>query len=137
MAKKIAFRNENAPDLSSLFSWGLKVTNIRELFFVTGTVAVTPKFKVKHPGDAVAQAKDILNNVDSFIKKAGYSRDDIVRFNQTSTKEVKPNDSKKIFGLVEKFFEDVQVKPAAGTYRVVHALAVPGLLVEFEFLVAK
>ncbi len=137
MAKKIAFRNENAPDLSSLFSWGLKVTNIRELFFVTGTVAVTPKFKVKHPGDAVAQAKDILNNVDSFIKKAGYSRDDIVRFNQTSTKEVKPNDSKKIFGLVEKFFEDVQVKPAAGTYRVVHALVAPGLLVEFEFLVAK
>ena len=96
MAKKIAFQNKNSPDLSNMFSWGLKVTNIRELFFVTGTVALTPKFKVKHPGDAVAQAKDILNNVDSFIKQAGYSREDIVRFNQTSTKEVKPNDSKKI-----------------------------------------
>ena len=137
MAKKIPFHNKNAPDLRNLFSWGLKVTNIRELFFVTGTVAMTPKFKVKHPGDAVAQTRDILNNVDSFIKQAGYGRDDIIRFNQTSTKEVTPSDSKKIFGLVEKFFADVEVKPAAGTYRVVHALVAPGLLVEFEFLVAK
>ena len=88
-------------------------------------------------GVKVKKAKDILSNVDSFIKQAGYGRDDIIRFNQTSTKEVTPSDSKKIFGLVEKFFADVKVKPAAGTYRVVHALAVPGLLVEFEFLVAK
>jgi hypothetical protein len=36
-----------------------------------------------------------------------------------------------------KFFEGVNVKPAAGTLRVVDSLAIPGMLVEYEFWAAK
>ncbi len=57
MAQKTAYHNENKPDYKARFNWGLKVTDFRELFFVTGHAATGADFQVRHPGDAVAQAR--------------------------------------------------------------------------------
>ena len=55
----------------------------------------------------------------------------------TMTKDVAPEKYDAIFGLFAGFFADVEVKPAAGTLRVVEALAIPGMLVEYEFWAAR
>ena len=115
----------------------MKVTNFRELFFASGHNAVGPDFQARHPGDAVAQTRDILENLSTFIAQAGYSPNDIVRIEATVTKEVGQDDFNGIMELVAEFFADVEVKPSAGSYRVVDGLAVPGTLVEYEFLIAR
>jgi enamine deaminase RidA (YjgF/YER057c/UK114 family) len=52
-------------------------------------------------------------------------------------KEVDRAQQKEIFGLFAKLFEEVEVKPAAGTLRVVERLAYPDMLVEYEFWLAQ
>ena len=53
------------------------------------------------------------------------------------TKDVPQDAYGDIFGLFSEYFADVDVKPAAGTLRVVEALAIPAMLVEYEFWLAK
>ena len=53
------------------------------------------------------------------------------------TKAVPQEAYGEIFGAFGAFFADVAVKPAAGTLRVIEALAIPGMLVEYEFWAAK
>jgi 2-iminobutanoate/2-iminopropanoate deaminase len=137
MATKTAVNNENAPNFNAMFNWGLKLTNFSELFMLAGHGAVGPDFQVQHPGDAVGQTKYILDDVKSFLERSGYSVDDIIRIEFTMTKEVDAAQFEEIFGLFIAFFADVEVKPAAGTLRVVDALAFPGMLVEYEFWAAK
>lgn len=84
----------------------------------------------------MAQTRDILENLSSFITQAGYSRNDIVRIEVTVTKEVGQDDFENIVEALTEFFADVDVKPSAGTYRVVESLWMPGTLVEYEFMLA-
>jgi enamine deaminase RidA (YjgF/YER057c/UK114 family) len=53
------------------------------------------------------------------------------------TRQVKPEAYNEIFGIFMELFADMAVKPAAGTLRVVEALAIPGMLVEYEFWAAR
>jgi enamine deaminase RidA (YjgF/YER057c/UK114 family) len=53
------------------------------------------------------------------------------------TKDVQPDEFNEIFKLFGEYFADMEVKPAAGTLRVVEALALPGMVVEYEFWAAK
>ena len=137
MATKTAINNENAPDLTSMFNWGLKITNFSELFLLAGHGAVTPDMVTQHAGDAVGQTRFILKDVQSFIEKNGYTKNDIIRIEFTMTKDVPQEAFGEIYGLFGEFFADVDVKPAAGTLRVIDALAIPGMLVEYEFWLAK
>jgi len=137
MATKTAVNNENAPDFRSMFNWGLKITHINELFLIAGHGAVGPDYQTRHPGDAVGQTRYILEDVQSFLEQNGYTKDDLIRIEFTMTKDVDPAKYGEIFGLFNDFFAEVKVKPAAGTLRVVEALAIPGMLVEYEFWAAK
>jgi len=137
MATKTAVHNENAPDYRSMFNWGLKLTDFNEIFLLAGHGALALDNQAIHPGNAVAQTKFILEDVQSFLESSGYTKHDIIRIEFTMTKDVKPEEYPQIFGLFGEFFADVEVKPAAGTLRVVHALAIPGMLVEYEFWAAK
>jgi 2-iminobutanoate/2-iminopropanoate deaminase len=137
MATKTAVNNENAPDFRSMFNWGLKLTNFSEIFLLAGHGAIGADYQVLHPGDAVAQTKYVLADIKAFLEQSGYSLDDIIRIEFTMTKEVQPDEFQEIFKLFGEFFAAVKVKPAAGTLRVVEALALPGMVVEYEFWAAK
>lgn len=88
-------------------------------------------------GDPVAQTASILAELKDFIERNGYTLNDVIRIEFTMAKEVDRAQQSEIFGRFARFFEDVEVKPAAGTLRVVERLAYPGMLVEYEMWLAK
>ena len=137
MATKTAFAHPNGPDFSSIFNWGVKLTDFSELFLISGIGAHDASGALQHDGDAVAQTAYILDSMQGYLQSAGYTKNDIVRVEFTMTKAVPPDKYDEIFGQFAGFFADVDVKPAAGTLRVIESLFLPGMLVEYEFWCAK
>ncbi|BCL69452.1 hypothetical protein TUMSATVNIG1_14010 [Vibrio nigripulchritudo] len=137
MAHKQAFHNNKLPDFRNAFSWGLKLTDFNDIFFVTGHADCNPNFVTQHSGDPVAQTKLILNQMQSFIEEAGYSVDDIVRTDWTLTNDVNSAQFEQIAALWEEFLSDVPVKPATGTLRYVQRLGMPDMMVEYEMMLAR
>lgn len=137
MATKTAFAHPSAPDYGAIFNWGVKLTDFSELFLIAGIGAHDASGAIQHDGDPVAQTAFILDGMPGYLKSAGYTKNDIIRVEFTMTKAVSAERYEAIFGLFAGFFADVEVKPAAGTLRVIEALAIPGMLVEYEFWCAK
>lgn len=135
--RKEALINPEAPDFTSIFNWGLRIKNIKELILFAGHAAQTPDFQVVAPGDAVVQTDFILDQLDHFLGNNGLDRDDIIRIEFTLTKNVSPEQFDQILGRFVAYFADVEVRPAAGTLRYVDALAFPGLEVEYEIWMAQ
>ena len=136
MAIMTAVPNPDAPDFSSMFSWGVKITAFDELFVLAGRGAIDRNGTLRHPGDAIAQSGYILDELITYLGRAGYSKHDVFRFEMTLTKHVPARSYPDIYGLFTAFFAEVAVKPSGGTLRVVEALADPGMLVEYEFWAA-
>ncbi len=137
MARKTIVKNSSAPDLGHVFNWGIKLTDFDELFVLAGRGDVAPDGSIRNPGDPVAQTTTILSEQRGLIEQNGYALSDIIRIEFTMAKEVNRDQQAEIFGLFAEFFKEVEVKPAAGTLRVVDRLAYPGMLVEFEFWLAR
>ena len=135
--KKTAVLNPNAPDFTAIFNWGLKLRNINELFLIAGHGAHDETGEIAFPDDAVAQTEYILDNFDYFLAANGYARKDIIRIEFTMTTDVTQEDFNLILGLFADYFAPVNIKPAAGTLRIVDALAIPGMQVEYEIWCAK
>lgn len=135
--KKTAVPNPNAPDFSSIFNWGLKIKNFKELFLIAGHGAHDSTGTIMFPDDAVAQTTYILDNFDTYLEDNGYKRKDIIRIEFTMTNDVSDTDFEEILGLFAEYFAPVNIKPAAGTLRVVDGLAIPGMQVEYEIWCAK
>lgn len=135
--KKEAIENQRLPDFSSIFNWSLKLTNFKELYLFAGIAAQQADFSIVAPGDYVAQTDFILDEFDLFLAENKLSRDDIVRIEFTLVKGVSDADFGEVLGRFANYFADVEVKPAAGTLRIVDALAFPGLVVEYEIWAAK
>jgi 2-iminobutanoate/2-iminopropanoate deaminase len=135
--QKEALINPEAPDFTSIFNWGLRIKNIKELILFAGHAAQTPDFQVVAPGDAVVQTDFILDQLDHFLDSNGLERDDIIRIEFTLTKNVSGEQFNQILGRFVAYFADVEVRPAAGTLRYVDALAFPGLEVEYEIWMAQ
>ncbi|MFB3060550.1 MAG: RidA family protein [Candidatus Binatia bacterium] len=132
---KVAVHDSNKQDVGSI-SWGLKITNFSELFLVSGYGATDAEGKVQFLGDAIAQTDYILSRIEAFIEKNGYSKNDIIRIEATVTKDVPQGQLGGIFGVLSAFFSDVAVKPTGGTFRIIHALGNPDMLVELGFWLA-
>lgn len=135
--KKTAVPNPNAPDFTSIFNWGLKIKNFKELFLIAGHETHDSTGTIMFPDDAVAQTGYILDNFDVYLEDNGYQRKDIIRIEFTMTTDVSEDDFNQILGLFAEYFAPVNIKPAAGTLRVVDALAIPGMQVEYEIWCAK
>lgn len=135
--KKLAVPNPDAPDFSAIFNWGVKLNNINELFLVAGHGSHDASGTILYPDDPVAQTQYILDGFDDYLGDNGYDRDDIIRIEFTMTNEVSNAEFGAILGLFANYFQDVEVKPAAGTLRIVDALAIPGMKVEYEIWCAK
>ena len=137
MATKTAVYNGRAPDLGSVFNWGVKISEFNELFLLAGRGDVGPDGEIRNPGDAVAQTASILAELKELIEGNGYALNDVMRIEFTMSKDVDRSQQQAIFGQFSNLFKDVDVKPAAGTLRVVDRLAYPGMLVEYEIWLVK
>lgn len=137
MAIKKAFHNENLPDFSNAFSWGVKISNFNEIFLVTGHADCDPNFITQTPGDPVAQTRLILAQMKQFIEKSGFTLNEVVRTDWTFVNEVSSDDFSAIASLWEEYLIDVKVKPATGTLRYVHRLGMPDMMVEYEMMLAR
>ena len=135
--KKVLVNNEKAPDLGKVFSWGLKISDFSELFFISGHGALKPDFSIEHPGDPVGQTRFIFAQVNEYLADNDYSMEDVVQIKMTITKEVSDEQFHEVVAVYEEVMSGIAVKPTGGTMRVVDDLAFPGMLVEFEFLAAK
>jgi hypothetical protein len=77
-----------------------------------------------------------LSRIETFIEMNGYSKNDIIRIEATVTKDVPQSQLGGIFGVLSAFFSEVEVKPTGGTFRIIHALGNPDMLVELGFWLA-
>ena len=138
MATKVAVPCTTAPDRSANFNWGLKVSNFKELFILTGQIDAYPDGSVRHPNDPVGQTQGVFDSLVGMLKQEGWSIDDVIRVEITVTKDCDLNKHRDgIMKVWSDTFKGVEPKPAAGTLRIVDALARPGFFVEFEFLAAR
>lgn len=135
--RKEALINTEAPDFSSIFNWGLRVGNMKDLILFSGHAAQTPDFQVVSPDDAIGQTDFILDQLDHFLHTNGLDRDNIIRIEFTLVDSVLDEEFDAILGRFAAYFADVEVKPAAGTLRFVSRLAFPGLAVEYEIWMAQ
>ncbi len=137
MVNKQAFHNKNLPDMRNAFSWGLKLSDFKEVFFVTGHADCNPQFVTQHPGNPVAQTRLILSQMKDFLEEAGFSVNDIVRTDWTFINDVTAEQFGEIAGVWEEFLIDVDVKPATGTLRYVQRLGMKDMMVEYEMMLAR
>ena len=137
MATKQAFSNNNLPDFGNTFSWGLKLTEFSDVFFVTGHADCNPQFQTQHPDDPVAQTALILQQMKTFIEEAGFSLHDIVKTDWTFTNNVNDEHFAEIAKLWQSYLKDVEIKPATGTLRYVQRLGMPEMMVEYEMMLAR
>ncbi len=138
MATKKEIPCPAAPDRSAVFNWGLKVSNFSELVLLTGQLDSDRDGNCLHPGDPVGQTQGIFNSLVGMLHSEGWTVDDVIRVEWTVTKDVDlPKYRDDMFKVWADTFKDVPIKPATGTLRVIHALARPGFLVEFEIMAAR
>jgi len=138
MATKKALPCPTTVDRSAIFNWGLKVSKLSEIVILTGQIDADPDGNVRHPDDPVGQTQAIFDSLVGMLEAEGWSVDDVIRVEVTVTKDVDLDKHRAgIFGVWENTFKNVAIKPAAGTLRVIHALARPGFFVEFEFMAAR
>lgn len=137
MAIKQAFNNPNLPDFSKTFSWGLKVTEFKEVFFVTGHTDCDPNFVTRYPNDPVAQTKVVLAQMKTLVEQAGFTLDDVVRTDWTMVDTVTQEQFAEIAQLWQQYFTECSVKPATGTLRYVSRLGTPDIMVEYEMMLAR
>ena len=134
---KEALLNPADPAFSSIFNWGLRLKNIKELILFAGHAAQTPDFTVQFPDMPVQQTIFILGQLDAFLAANGLDKDDIIRIEFTLTDDVEDGEFFAILDLFDVYFDAVEVKPAAGTLRFISRLAFPDMMVEYEIWMAQ
>lgn len=133
---KTPIYNDELPNL--FFPWALKVSNIKDLLFVSGHADVKlDNSSVNFPNDLIGQTKFILKQISKSIDKAGFSIKDVVRMEVTLTKNVTDEQLPELFGLLEDYLKDSPVKPAGGTLRFIDRLIGKECLIEIEFILAQ
>ena len=110
------------------YSYGI-VTSGRTLY-VAGQVALDENGDLVGEGDAVAQTRQVLTNLEKVVTAAGGRMEDIAR----TTVYITSLDYRAAIGEVRKEF--FPSPPPANTLLVVTSLAHPDLLVEIEAIVA-
>ncbi|WP_120502377.1 Rid family hydrolase [Roseovarius sp. EL26] len=134
--KRTGYEHKN---LSTLpwFHWGLNVEGAKEFFFVTGQCDYDKDSVTKHMNDPVGQARHILQQMEETYAQAGYTRDNIIKINWCVTKDVTEVQTTEILDVWADFIKDNEVKPMGGTWKRIHGLIHPNMMVELEVVLAR
>ena len=138
MASKIEVANPDIVSMKGSFSWGLRVKEVQEWYYISGQVDIKADWQIGHPGDPVGQTRAVFKNLEAMLIRGGYSLDEVVRVETTVTPQYNLAENfTKYQAIFAETFRTVAVKPSVGTLRVVEALAVPGIFIEIEMVAAK
>lgn len=118
-------------------SWGLELSGVQDLLFLTGTTATAPDGTILFPGDAAGQARWILESQQRLLEAAGYEIAEVVRVETTVVERLTDEEIAAVGRVTAEFLGDLPVRPAAGTLRIVSRLIRPGVLVEIELVAAR
>jgi enamine deaminase RidA (YjgF/YER057c/UK114 family) len=99
---------------------------VGDMCHVSGTTDAGPDGRSRHPGDAAAQARAILEIIERALTDAGFSRADVVRTRMYLTNVA---DAPAVGEVHGEWFRDI--RPASSLV-VVAALVDPTMLVEIE-----
>lgn len=89
---------------------------------------------VVEPGDAAAQARRALTNVEIALEAAGLALSDVVMFSVTLVEDV---DVRAVYGAIAPILATAFDQPPLVTVALVSSLAVPGALVELAATAAR
>ena len=108
------------------FSQAWKVDGAHSLIFVSGQASISPEGTVMHQGDFRAQTRLAFENLNTILKEAGASLDDIVKVGVYLIDMGNLPD----YGAVQaEFF--LGPMPAQTVVQV-NSLALPGMMIEVE-----
>lgn len=128
MSNKIKVEVEGVAAPAGHYSHGIVVSG--RTLYVAGQVALDEEGQLVGPGDAEAQTRQVLTNMERVIKSAGGRMADVAR----TTVYLTNLEDRAVVGPVRKeFFPD---PPPANTLLVVTSLAAPEFLVEIDAIVA-
>lgn len=128
MSNKTKVEVEGVAAPGGYYSHGI-VTAGRTLY-VAGQIALDEDGQLVGPGDAAAQARQVLTNMERIVTSAGGSMADVAR---TTVYLTRLEDRGPVGALRKEFFPD---PPPANTLLVVTSLAQPEFLVEIDAIVA-
>jgi reactive intermediate/imine deaminase len=110
------------------YSHGILVSG--RTLYVAGQVALDEKGQLVGPGDAEAQTRQVLTNMERVVTAAGGQMADVAR---TTIYLTQLEDRATVGAVRKEFFPD---PPPANTLLVVTSLASPDFLVEIDAIVA-
>ena len=64
MASKIEVANPDIVSMKGSFSWGLRVKEVQEWYYISGQVDIKADWQIGHPGDPVGQTRAVFKNLD-------------------------------------------------------------------------
>lgn len=136
--KKAVIARDATTATDATMSRGLKVSEIEELYFITGRTDSGLDGNPRHPNDPVGQTRGVIDSLVAMLEQEGWSMNDVVRMDITYTKDLNRDKyGEAISEVLRETLKDVNPKPSVGTVRIVDALWKPGYFVEIEVLAAR
>ena len=108
------------------YSQIIKVTGAQSLLFLAGQVPYSAGGGVDHPGDFLAQARNVFGAVKAHVEAAGGTLNDVVKIVVYVTDRAH---RRQAYPVIDEYFGEL--KPCS-TGLIVSGLALPELVVEID-----
>ena len=118
-------------------SRAIKLSNVSEWLIFAGHAAIDKEERILFPGDAIAQIRWVWGSLKKVLEQEGYGLGDVIQLQMTCTNDVSEDQRVQFLKIAGEVFGHLEIPPVGSTMKVVHALALPGMLVEVDIWAAK